>query len=84
MSAYYEMLDLSFMGCRYFVHICSGEDGNYFIGDYLVLDENDAWYFCQCVRNRGLDFALSEYNPHKMTEQDWEQYDQMILNVNVK
>lgn len=81
MLAYYEMLDLSFMGCKYFVHVCSGEDGNYFIGDYLLLDENDAWYFCQCVRTHGLDFALNEYNPHKMTDSDWEQYDQMILAI---
>lgn len=84
MNAQYELLDIPFMGCDYFVHVTQGEDWeapNHFIGDYLVLDENDAWYFCQCVRTRGLDCALNEYSPHKMTDSDWSQYDQIILAI---
>lgn len=81
MSAYYEMLDLSFMGCKYFVHVCSGEDGNYFIGDYLVLDENDALGFISALHAHGLDFAINEYGAHKMSESNWEQYDSMILAI---
>lgn len=85
MNAQYEQLDIPFMGCHYFVHVTQGMDWEapdyLVIGDYLLPDENDADYFCQCVRTRGLYFALSEYNPHKMTAQDWEQYDSMILAV---
>ena len=80
MNAQYEQLDIPFMGCHFFVHVTQGENYN-FVGDYLLLDENDAWYFCQCVRTHGLDFALNEYNPHKMTDSDWSQYDQMILAI---
>lgn len=84
MNAQYEQLDIPFMGCHFFVHVTQGVDWeapDYFVGDYLLLDENDADYFCQCVRTRDLDFALNEYNPHKMSEQDWSQYDQMILAI---
>lgn len=80
MNAQYEQLDLPFMGCHFFTHVTQGENYD-FIGDYLLLDENDAWYFCQCVRTHGLDFALNEYSPHKMTDSDWSQYDQMILAI---
>ena len=82
MNAQYEQLGIPFMGCHFFVHVTQGmnwEAPDYFVGDYLLPDENDADYFCQCVRTRGLDFALNEYNPHKMSEQDWERYDSMIL-----
>lgn len=80
MNAQYEQLDIPFMGCYFFAHVTQGKNYD-FVGDYLLLDENDAWYFCQCVRTHGLDFALNEYNPHKMSESDWEQYDSMILAI---
>ena len=78
--AQYEQLDIPFMGCHFFAHVTQGENHD-FVGDYLLLDENDAWYFCQCVRNRGLDFAINEYGAHKMSESDWSQYDSMILAI---
>ena len=82
MNAFYEMLDLSFMGSRFFVHVTQGENwevANYFIGDYLVADENDALGFISALHARGLDFAINEYGAHKMSESDWKKYDSMIL-----
>lgn len=84
MNTQYELLDIPFMGCDYFVHVTQGMDWeapDYFIGDYLLSDEKQAEYFCLCVYTHGLDFTLNKYNPHKMTAQDWSQYDQMILAI---
>ena len=84
MNGFYEMLDIPFMGCHYFVHVVQGENwevANYFIGDYLIADENDALGFISALHAHGLDFAINEYSAHKMSESDWEQYDFMILAI---
>ncbi len=84
MHAQYERLDIPFMGCHFFANVTQGEDWeapDHFVGDYLLSDVTTAQDFCKCVHIYGLDFALSEYNPHKMTDSDWEQYDSMILAI---
>lgn len=68
----FEQLDVPYMCCHFFVHVTENGD---FIGDYLIPDEDSAWYFCNAVRNKGLDFAVNEFGSHKMTAQDWEAHD---------